>query len=179
MILVALPSATFSKASRLLRDTYSRLGFTSFIIRINQSLGLNNLGDKSYFRNEKAVLNTWYDYCMEYKVNGAATLGNPIRVDVHTEKEVALCIPLGGTPDNLILGDMVHLIYDNGEWRTLDHWYPKSSAPMMSAGYGEILTRRQLKPQAEPSVSSVKVGKTTYINVDYAKFSAHPKASGR
>ena len=145
----------------------------------NQSLGLNNLGDKSYFRNEKAVLSTWYDYCMEYKVNGAATLGNPIRVDVRTEKEVALCIPLGGTPDNLILGDMVHLIYDNGEWRTLDHWYPKSSAPMMSAGYGEILTRRQLKPQAEPSVSSVKVGKTTYINVDYAKFSAHPKASGR
>ncbi len=145
----------------------------------NQSLGLNNLGDKKYFRNEAAVLSAWYDYCMEFKVNGGPSLGNPISVDIRGDKEVALCIPLGGTPDNLILGDMIHLIYDNGEWRTLDYWYPKSSAPLKSAGNPEILTRRQLKPQAEPAVSPKRVGKSTTINLDYAKFSAHPKATGK
>ena len=146
----------------------------------NQSLGLNNLGDRSYFRNESAVLNAWYNYCMEYKVNGDATLGNPTTVDVHSNFEVAICIPLGGTPDNLILGDMVHLIYKDGEWLTLDHWYPKNNAPLMSAGNREILTPRQLKPVAEPTVSRVApAGKATVINLDYAKFSAHPKASGK
>jgi hypothetical protein len=95
-------------------------------------------------------------------------------------KCVAMMIAIGAdVMGGEVYGELEHLIYDNGEWRTLDYWYPKSSAPLMSAGNPEVLTRRQLKPQAEPSVSPKRVGKSTTINLDYAKFSAHPKATGK
>ena len=157
-----------------------------------EPLGLaNKLGERDGFRTESKALEAWYNYCMEYKVNGAATLGDNIRIDIRSDFEIAICIPLGGTPDNTILGEMVYLIYkyeknaETGEYEhlwydNLDRWYKKSVAPLMSAGYGETLELRTMKPEARPEVGNARpVGKSTVIELDYAKFSAHPKATGR
>lgn len=141
------------------------------------ALMLENLGDKKLsFRNADKALEAWYNYCMEYKVNGDATLGNPIRIDISTEKEVAICIPLGGTPDNVILGDMVYLIYDNGGWYDLSHYYPTTvSAPMAR----RVINRGERPEMPKVEVKGVRkpiVGSSQVIEVDYDKFSSHPKA---
>lgn len=133
-------------------------------------LGLTDLGDRKYsFRNAEEALSKWYDYCMEYKVNGGATLGTNIDTNVGgSGKQVALCIPLGGTPDNIIFGEMAHLIYDNGEFYTIDHYYPaKSSLPQYNRS-------TEWKPS-----NVAPVGKAKVITLDYDKFSSHPKATGR
>lgn len=144
-------------------------------------LSLEYLGDnKLSFRNAEKALAAWYDYCMEYKVNGGATLASSIKANVTRVdgKNVALCIPLGGSPDNIIFGEMVHLIYDNGEFYTIDHYYPaKSAAPAKSS-----LPRYYRQAQNKVVPIDVKcitpAGELFEYTLDYAKLSSHPKASG-
>ncbi|MBO7300148.1 MAG: hypothetical protein J6U53_01915 [Tidjanibacter sp.] len=154
----------------------------------NPTLKLSKLGNRNHFRNEAAVLEAWYNYCLEYSLG--TSYANPVDIDIRSDFEVVLCIPLGGSPDNAILGEMEYLIYkyeqneESGEyehkWYKLDHWYPNSVAPLMSAGYQEPLSLRKIKPEARPEVGDVRpVGKSTIIELDYDKFSAHPKATGR
>ncbi len=144
-------------------------------------LSLKNLGDsKLSFRNAEKALEKWYDLCMEYKVNGGATLSSSIKTNVkgNDGKCVALCIPLGGTPDNIVFGEMAHLIYDGGEFRTLDYYYPaKSAAPAKSS-----LPRYYRQAQNKVVPIDVKcitpAGELFEYTLDYAKLSSHPKATG-
>lgn len=157
-------------------------------------LSLSGLGDKKLsFRNAEKALEAWYNYCNEYKVNGGATLSSTISVDIHrNERSVALCIPLGGTPDKPVLGEMAHLIYDDedGEFYDIYHYYPQTAAATSQLRIGTVFERggegnvrnwrEVVLPESKGAIAPLApIEGVNVINIDPKAFAAHPKATGR
>ena len=153
------------------------------------ALNFKSLGDKKKLRY-KDVLPAWETFCMEYSLR---TYGIQSQV-VADHGEIALCIPVGGTADAPVFGSLEHLIFADGEFRDLGYYYPEehNAANAVSAMRQSVLNKVMRSssfvpagelPEAEYGVRRVRFGEVSgqgvEINLDYNKFSSHPKASGK
>lgn len=117
--------------------------------------------------------------------------------------EIALCIPVGGSADAPIFGSLEHLIFadddgdGSGEFRNLGYYYPDEYAADQEASSVSPLRQQTVKSVMRPTqgvksseLPAVDYGKRTVrfgaisddaieVNLDYNKFSSHPKASGK
>lgn len=153
------------------------------------ALNFKDLGNKNKLRY-KDVLPAWENFCMEYSLK---TYG--LQTEIAAKHgDIALCIPVGGSADAPVFGDLEHLIYADGEFRDLGYYYPNehnaaSVAPMArqrvlnSVMRSTNVVRASELPEVETGRRSVRFGEVcgegVEVVLDYAKFSAHPKASGK
>lgn len=163
----------------------------------DDALNFRLLGDKRKLRY-KDIQPAWENYCMEYALKTYA-MSSKQQAD---HGDIALCIPVGGTADAPIFGSLEHLIFADddgdgtGEFRNLGYYYPDEYAADQASSVSPL--RQQLiksimrptqgmkaseLPEVETGVRTVRYGKVSedaiVINLDYDKFSSHPKASGK
>lgn len=156
------------------------------------ALNFKDLG-KSKLRY-KDILPAWENFCMEYSLK---TYAMSIEVVAH-HGSIALCIPVGGTTDTPIFGEMSHLIYADdandgkGEFRDLGYYYPNDHKPSSVAARQRVLNAVMRSTSIVPAseLPAVEYGKRDVrfgqisgdaieVNIDYNKLSAHPNASGK
>lgn len=160
------------------------------------ALNFSLLGDKRKLRY-KDIQPAWESYCMEYALKTYA-MSSKQQAD---HGDIALCIPVGGTADAPIFGSLEHLIYADddgdgtGEFRNLGYYYPDeyaadqaSISPLRQQVIKNIMRPTQgMKASELPVVEygkrNVRFGEVSgegvVIELDYDKFSSHPKATGK
>lgn len=163
-----------------------------YLVSSDPALNFKDLGNKNKLRY-KDVLPAWENFCLNYSLKTYA-----MKVENEaTHGEIALCIPIGGTADAPVYGELSHLIFADGEFRDLGFYYPNehntgSVAPAMQSLRQSVINSFQRKvgyvpaselPEAEYGHKSVRFGEVNgegvRISLDYEKFSSHPKASGK
>lgn len=163
-----------------------------YLVSDDPALNFKDLGNKNKLRF-KDILPAWENFCMEYSLK---TYGLKTENEA-THGEIALCIPIGGSADEPIYGELSHLIFADGEFRDLGYYYPNEYnpngvAPAMQKVRQSVINSTMRKvgyvpaselPEAEYGKQTVRFGEVSgegvRISLDYEKFSSHPKASGK
>lgn len=162
----------------------------------DDNLNFKYLGDERRLLYEEVVV-AWENYCMEYALKTYAISSK----QQAGHGDIALCIPVGGSADAPIFGSLEHLIYADddgdgtGEFRDLGYYYPEdyaadqaSVSPMRQQVVKSVMRPTQGMnaselPEVESGRRSVRFGQVSEdairIDIDYTKFSSHPKATGR
>ncbi len=152
---------------------------------------LKNLGDRNKLRY-KDIVAVFENYVMMYGI----TRTSPSATEDATELSVALGMAIGGEVDAPIYGPMEHLIYADGEFRTLAYYYPNDVPAAVQSQVQRV--RQQVITDHQRSVGyvhssqlpEVEYGKlmlsveefakeSNLVLIDYQKLSSHPNASGR
>lgn len=151
---------------------------------------LNNLGSKKVrYKDVVAVFENFI------AVNGIERLATSATEQAR-DMCVALGMAIGGTPSNPVFGPMEHLIYAEGEFRTLTYYYPNDvPAEVESAlrvARQQIIQQHQREfgyvpasqlPEVEYGTRMLSIEefaqRENMVLIDYDKLSSHPKATGR
>lgn len=163
-----------------------------YLVSNDPALNFKDLGNKNKLRY-KDVLPGWEAFCLNYSLKSYA-----MKIEMEASHgDIALCIPIGGSADAPVYGDLSHLIFADGEFRDLGYYYPNehnpsSVAPAMQSLRQSIITSLERNvgyvpaselPEVEYGKKSVRFGEVSgqgvSVNLDYEKFSSHPKASGK
>lgn len=157
----------------------------------DSSIGLADIGTARL--PYKEAVKVWSSFVLNYGIERLSSSS--------TENARGFCVALGmaigGTTSEPVYGPMEHLIYAEGEFRTLEYYYPgaTSSVAAKSAMYA---VRQQMindvhrpvgyvpsseLPEVEYGVRAMDydafMSNDKMIVIDYHKLSAHPLASGR
>lgn len=164
-----------------------------YLVSDDPSLNFDSLGNKKKLTCKEALA-AWENFCMSQSLKTYA-LKQEI---VAKHADIALCIPVGGSADAPIFGSLDHLVFADGEFRDLGFYYPNDYKPEGVAPQMEQVVRQRVLnsvkrsvgyvpatelPEVESGRRSVRMGDVqedgVVINLDYQKFSAHPKATGK